>query len=426
MSNPIELGADPSGTQDSTQILQDILDREQRLLLPAGTFLIHSLQLRSGMHLELSEGSALRALQVHAAYSEFTPFIHIQNAEGVRISGPGQIRGGGPHWYKPSGLRIDGPHPRHCILAQNCTNLVIDGPTLSESVIWTCKIEDCRDVQIRNLCIRNPVWVFAQCTDGIDVVCSENVLIEDCDIETGDDAICIKSHKGEPEFADWRPEDFQPVRNVTVRRCRLACNCSAAKVGTETASAVEGVLFEDLHIVMHPGAVPDAVPGNPRPSCAATAALAVYSVDGAHVRDVCFRNCRIERAAAPIHIQLQRRSNRTQGPIGSIEGIRFEQIRCEYAEIASCIEGDGGIVRDVELRDCRIITREAPGPIRIPPRPSGRHPSCRLYDHLPAFGLWTRCAEELRLIDCHFEDQGNSSRPAILHQEPDAEAIDPS
>jgi len=415
MTDPISLGADPTGQHDASGIFQHLLDTEKHLLIPAGTFAVHSLRLSSGMHLELAEGAEIRALQDREAYTEFTPFVHIRDAEKVCITGPGTIRGGGPFWYQESGVRVDGPHPRFCILAQNCRDLLIDGPTLKESVIWTCKIEDCQQVTIRNLTIRNPIWVKAQCTDGIDIVCSQQVLIEHCDIVTGDDAVCIKSHKGEPEWADLGPEDFKPVRDVRVRDCRLACNCSAAKVGTETASAVENVRFENLTIRMHPDAVPDPVPGNPRPSCAATAALAVYSVDGAHVRDVVFRNCSIERAAAPIHVQLQRRLNRTQGPIGSIEHIRFEHIHCEHAEIASCIEGDGGVVNDVMLHDCRITCREPDDTVVIPPLPTGRHPSCRTYNHLPAYGLWTRSAEGITLEDCVFEDVGNSGRPAVVH-----------
>ena len=207
------------------------------------------------------------------------------------------------------------------------------------------------------------------------------------------------------------PEDS----NVLVRDCRLACNCSAAKVGTETASRIENIRFEDLTIVLHPDAVPTPIPGNPRPSCAATAALAVYSEDGAHVRDVTLRDCRIERTAAPIHVQLQRRTNRTQGPIGSISNIRFENIHCDHAEIASCIEGDGGVVKDVTLRDCFICSNEPSGDVKVPPLPTGRHPSCRLYDHLPAYGLWTRGTEDLHLENCNFIDQEQSGRPDVQH-----------
>lgn len=387
ISDPIALGADPTGEKDSTAVLQGILDGEKHLVLPAGTFAIHSLRLGSGCHLELSEGSELRALQDHQAYTEFTPFVHILDAEGAMITGEGTIRGGGPHWYQESGLRIDGPHPRHCILAQNCQDLFIDGPTLTDSVIWTCKIEDSRDVVLRDIKIRNPIWVKAQCTDGIDIVCSQDVLVENCDIVTGDDAICIKSHKGEPEFTDWAPEDFLPVKNILVRNCRLASNFSAAKIGTETASAVSNVVFENLTIVMHPEAMPDPIPGNPRASCAASAALGVYSVDGAHVRDVVFRDIHIERSAAPVHVQLQRRTNRTVGPIGSISGVRFDNVTCDHAEIASSVEGDGGVVRDVSFNNCRFSHREAPGPIAIPPLPTGRHPSCRLLRS--STGLWT-------------------------------------
>ena len=344
------------------------------------------------------------------------PFIHGSDAHDIHITGPGTIRGGGRAWHQACGLRYQGAHPRHCILLQRCRDIVIDGPTLRDSVIWTCKLEDCQNAVIRHLTIRNPTWVEAQCADGIDIVCCQDVLIEHCDIETGDDAICIKSHKGEAEFADQPCNFFQPVERITVRDCILASNCSAAKIGTETAADISEVHFERLRIRMHSGAIPDPVPGNPRPSCACVAALAVYSIDGAHINHISFTDCHIEHCAAPIHVQLQRRTSKTSGPIGSIKNIRFHNIYCEIAETAAIIEGDGAQVGAVIINHIDATCIEAAGPIAIPPLPTGRHPSCRKYNHLPAFGLWTRGAPEVSIINSNFNDAGNSKRPSIKQE----------
>ena len=57
-------------------------------------------------------------------------------------------------------------------------------------------------------------------TPGIRIEAA-NLLVEDCDIDSDDDAICFKS--------DLR--DFT-VENVVVRNCRLSSNCNAVKFGT--------------------------------------------------------------------------------------------------------------------------------------------------------------------------------------------------
>ena len=62
-----------------------------------------------------------------------------------------------------------------------------------------------------------------------------------------------------------------------MRDCPIASTCSATKVGTETAGPVRDVIFERLQIVLHSGALPEPVPGNPRASCACVATLAVFS-----------------------------------------------------------------------------------------------------------------------------------------------------
>ena len=94
------------------------------------------------------------------------------------------------------------------------------------------------------------------------------------------------------------------------------------------------------------------------------------------------------------------------GPIGSINDIRFHNIHCELAETAAIIEGDGALVGAVSLDQVNTACIEAPAPIAIPPLPTGRHPSCRLYSHLPLFGLWTRGAPEVSVINSSFNDAG--------------------
>ena len=60
-----------------------------------------------------------------------------------------------------------------------------------------------------------------------------NLLVEDCDIDSDDDAICFKS--------DLR--DFT-VENVVVWNCRLSSNCNAIKFGTSWVGKGRNILVE--------------------------------------------------------------------------------------------------------------------------------------------------------------------------------------
>ena len=53
--------------------------------------------------------------------------------------------------------------------------------------------------------------------DGLDLDGCENVLIENCDIDTGDDAICLKS-------------SLNPCRNIVVRGCRVCQQYGSAEI----------------------------------------------------------------------------------------------------------------------------------------------------------------------------------------------------
>ena len=59
--------------------------------------------------------------------------------------------------------------------------------------------------------------------DGIDIE-SSNVLVEDCDIDSGDDAVVFKTES----------DKLFPVTNVVVRNCRIASRCNGVKFGTGT------------------------------------------------------------------------------------------------------------------------------------------------------------------------------------------------
>jgi polygalacturonase len=88
---------------------------------------------------------------------------------------------------------------------------------------------------IRGIRVRNPI--YAPNSDGMDITASRNVFVSDCDIATGDDAICIKSENPYGELL--------PTKNITITNCVLTTCCNGLKVGTATNGRVENIVFSN-------------------------------------------------------------------------------------------------------------------------------------------------------------------------------------
>src|SRR5262245_1055240 len=85
-----------------------------------------------------------------------------------------------------------------------------------------------------SIAIRNPV--IGPNTDGIDPTGCRNDFIPSCLIDTGDDAICLKSEN--PYGAEVRVS-----KNITISNCVLTCCCNGLKFGTATRGGFENVTF---------------------------------------------------------------------------------------------------------------------------------------------------------------------------------------
>jgi hypothetical protein len=121
-------------------------------------------------------------------------------------------------------------------------------------------------------------------TDGIDPDSSSNVFISDSYIETGDDAICLKTGRR----ADSKP--VRPCRNVTVTNCVLISDDSAIKLGTASYGDFRDCTFSN---------------------CAITGTrygIAMYIKDGALVEGIQFSNITIDTSVA--HYNRQTKSTR--------------------------------------------------------------------------------------------------------------------
>ena len=115
-----------------------------------------------------------------------------------------------------------------------CQDVVLDGPTFRNSPAWNVHLLLCENVDVRNCTILNP-W-FAQNGDGIDLESCRNVRVEDCTLDVGDDAICLKSGKD----AEGRRVG-RACEDITISNCRVLHGHGGVVVGSEMSGGVRNV-----------------------------------------------------------------------------------------------------------------------------------------------------------------------------------------
>jgi polygalacturonase len=212
-------------------------------LVPEGIYLTGSLVLHDHTRLQLAAHASLLGSPDIADYplervrweGEFgdghRALISARDASNVTLSG-GAIFGPPPTLGK---LR----QPRGPVLIEltGCTNALLENFTTQYQQLWSVHVLFCHQLTARNLTLRT---VNAN-GDGIDVDSCAGVLIERCDIDTGDDAIALKSGRGLAAQTLARP-----TREVTIRNCRLhSSNYAALGLGTELSGGIRDVQIQD-------------------------------------------------------------------------------------------------------------------------------------------------------------------------------------
>lgn len=165
---------------------------------------------------------------------------------------------------------------RHCIQLDSCENILIDGITIRDSLVYNIRPSACRNLTIRNVKI---IGCWRYNSDGIDMHNCENVDIDHCFLRTYDDSICIKGYDFYPhEHNALNARHAQNARNIRVHDCTIWNDWGKClEIGAETrADEICDILFSDCQIIHVTGPVLDCM-----------------NVDYADVHDVTYRNITI-------------------------------------------------------------------------------------------------------------------------------------
>jgi parallel beta-helix repeat protein len=227
------------------------------VLVPAGTYLSGSIQMRSNINLRIDVGAIiLGAPQEMNAYDETEPFsgqayqdgghtyfhnslIWGENLTNVFITGNGMINGGGltkdsgpldrmsgyDHWQKPDTSTVFKPIRlgNKAIALKLCSNVLIRDITIAHGGHFAILVTGCDNMTIDNVTIDTN-------RDGIDIDACRNTMVSNCRINApGDDGLCIKS--------SYALGEARITENLTITNCQVS--------GFKEGTLLDGTMQDD-------------------------------------------------------------------------------------------------------------------------------------------------------------------------------------
>jgi polygalacturonase len=245
-----DFGATGDGKADDTISIQETIDRcavlgGGEILVPAGDYLTGAIALRSNTLLRLEKDANLLGKPDFSAYpvtqvrwegrwiQGHIALIYALAAENIGVVGPGKISGNHALGGRPN---KDNPLRHPCLIEFiNCRNIRLEDFSTDNYLMWSIHPTYCEQVIIKNLTLRTT----GGNGDGIDIDSCKHVLIDGCDIATGDDCISLKSGRGEEAYSLLRTTEDVRITNCTFADSIFAC----IGIGSETSGGIR-----DVHI----------------------------------------------------------------------------------------------------------------------------------------------------------------------------------
>ncbi|MCP9746406.1 glycosyl hydrolase family 28 protein [Lacihabitans sp. CS3-21] len=217
-------------------------------------------------------------------------------------------------------------------------NVLIDGIIISESKHWSCASLASKNVTYHNFkIVSDNDW-----DDGIDIVGSQNVLVDKVFIRTKDDCIAVKS--GVTYYTKFK-SDFN-VNNIVIQNSTFWNGDwgNALEIGFETrADTIQNITFKNCDIIHTEG--PEGT-------------FTIHNGDRAFVKSILYENIRVEDAKGwLIDFRIMKSNYTKDQKRGKVEGVHFKTISVEgnhYPSSQILGFSDDHIIKDVTLEDFTI------------------------------------------------------------------------
>ncbi|PYY16729.1 MAG: glycoside hydrolase [Acidobacteria bacterium] len=410
-------------------------DQGGTVLVPAGVFVIGTIEMKSNVTLHLAaqgkllgsaDGKQYRAADAIPLSGDSTlndgnvGLIFAVKADNFTIEGPGMIDGQGFQFHSPTrGVpppsgRGGNSRPYHLLFHQ-CRNIAVRDITLLESAYHSIRIIQSSYVNLTGIHIHNRV---NSNNDGFHFISAQHVHISNCTIECQDDACAL----------------FGSCKYVTVTNCSFSTRWSVFRFGGGEAEniAVSNCLIYETYgcpIKMHCGS-------------------------GARFENMSFSNLVMKNVTGPIAINVGQQPRRSpqgaapttaapvqpeagsqdSGPPGIVRNISFSNIHATVvvpvqladvpftsgyrpAELKSCISLNcvEGTLEKITFDNVHVTfpgggTAEEAA-VRDVPKIAGEYFETGI---LPSYALFVRNVQGLTLSNVRFEVAGTEARPAVV------------
>ena len=419
--NIVDFGAVNDTNIVSTKAVQKAIDMCSKkggiVRVPIGRFVIGTIKLKSNVELNIEQGGELLGSTLLSDYStdiigsiEAPAFnkclIYADNSNNVKITGKGTINGRGYKSYFPVEVgKTLGERPM-LIRFVNCSKIKFSEITLQNSASWCTHLVDCQNIVIQNTVI-NSFLSFNN--DGFDLDGCKNVLIENCNIYSGDDAICPKSTTD------------NLCENIIVRNCKVTSHTAAFKCGTSSRGGFKNIKVTNCDF-----------------SGTKMGAIKLLLVDGGILEDITISDIVMNNVEGPIFIRLGNRGrtydkpteqvyckavNKEGAKVGSIKNIKIRNIKAviESEDInKNCIMITGipeHYIENILLENIDISyhgggTKEVAK--RVVEEDIARYPEQFFFGVLPAWGAYIRHAKNITFKNVKLSVQNPDEREKFV------------
>jgi len=327
-----------------------------RVVVPAGEWTSGPIHLLSNVELHLSEGAEIIFSDDPEDYLppvftrwegvecyNYSPLVYAHKQENVAITGKGVLNGRGAAWWPwkfsedratdllleygkndtPVEERMfaspDLPLRPPMVQFVECDRVLLSGYTGINSPFWTNHLVYCTNIIVDGVRVLAPP--SSPNTDGVNLDSCENAIVKDIYVDTGDDAVCVKSGRNED---GWRVG--RPTRNVLITGTKSFHTHGGFVVGSEMSGGIENIIVRDCEYN-----------GTMRGIRIKSKRGRGGYVKNVWVEDI--RMGRITRQAITVTMKYSYGVDDDKGQAPVYENINIRNVTCESARTAILVEG---------------------------------------------------------------------------------------
>jgi polygalacturonase len=263
--NVTAYGAKGDNATDNTSAFQKAISACNasgggQVVVPSGTYVTGAIYLKSNVNLHLNSGVTLMFSGDASKYPtvltryegiecmNHSPMIYAFGETNIALTGSGILDASNTKsWNQgsnragvleplvskpPSQRNVVGKLRSTFVEPYSCTNVLIQGVTLRNSIFWQLHPTLCKNVTVDGV----TTSTAGVNSDSCDPECCDHVVIKNCTLRAGDDNIAIKSGRD----ADGRRVNT-PTQNVVIWNNKFQGPSGAITLGSELTGGIQNI-----------------------------------------------------------------------------------------------------------------------------------------------------------------------------------------